>query len=237
MKTLDEVIKAIDFCKSGDLSKCKDCPYIGTCELDYAALSDDALHYLKEYRSDKLQWKADKEAYEDERQKAIHATKKARERYIALAKDTKDELAVLRDFWAEQQANPALSLKDLKQMEGKPVWVEHLKDGSVYKAGWSVIIMIDDSLPDLAWIQLATADGDVENLEIEWMDMGQWQAYRRSGRMDNKSAFEQALDTSNLEQAARELFRLYAELQKAGFDKAEAMMLIAAMTQNGRKDK
>ena len=50
MKTLDEVIKAIDFCKSGDLSKCKDCPYIGTCELDYAALSDDALHYLKEYR-------------------------------------------------------------------------------------------------------------------------------------------------------------------------------------------
>ena len=50
MKTLDEVIKAIDFCKSGDLSKCKDCPYIGTCELDYAVLSADALHYLKEYR-------------------------------------------------------------------------------------------------------------------------------------------------------------------------------------------
>ena len=50
MKTLDEVIKAIDFCKSGDLSKCKDCPYIGTCELDYAVLSDDALHYLKEYQ-------------------------------------------------------------------------------------------------------------------------------------------------------------------------------------------
>ena len=53
MKTLDEVIEAIRFCKSGDLSKCKDCPYIGTCELDYAVLSDDALHYLREYRETK----------------------------------------------------------------------------------------------------------------------------------------------------------------------------------------
>lgn len=50
MKTLDEVIEAIGFCKSGNLSKCKDCPYIGTCELDYAVLSDDVLHYLREYR-------------------------------------------------------------------------------------------------------------------------------------------------------------------------------------------
>ena len=65
MKTLDEVIKAIGFCKSGDLSKCKDCPYIGTCELDYAVLSDDALHYLKEYRdyrnADKTETDADPE--------------------------------------------------------------------------------------------------------------------------------------------------------------------------------
>ena len=170
MKTLDELITALE-----DLTTCDGTGYSYIADQD----AGDAIYYLKMYRSDKAQWEADKKAYEDERQKAIHATKKARERYIALAKDTKDELAVLRDFWAEQQANPALSWKDLKQMEGKPVWVEHLKDGSVYKAGWSVIIMIDDSLPDLAWIQLATADGDVENLEIEWMDMGQWQAYRK----------------------------------------------------------
>jgi hypothetical protein len=55
--------------------------------------------------------------------------------------------------------------------------------------------------------------------------------------MDNKSAFEQALDMSNLERAARELFQLYTELQKAGFEKAEAMMLLAAMTQYGTKHK
>ena len=54
MRTIDEVIKAIDFCNSGDSSKCKDCPYIGTCELNYAVLFDDALHYLKEYQTRKL---------------------------------------------------------------------------------------------------------------------------------------------------------------------------------------
>ena len=116
MKTLTEVIEAQERC--GTYPNCHFCflhagPVCGWIR--------DALYYLKMYRSDKAHWEADKKAYEDERQKAIHATKKARERYIALAKDTKDELAVLRDFWAEQQANPALSWEELKQMEDKPV--------------------------------------------------------------------------------------------------------------------
>lgn len=66
MKTLDEVIKAIDFCKSGDLSKCEDCPYIGTCELDYAVLSDDALHYLRIFQAHEQRVRDQLDALKDE---------------------------------------------------------------------------------------------------------------------------------------------------------------------------
>ncbi len=134
MKTLDVVITALTICKNPDINRnCKDCPMPDTQEC-MGILMNDALHYLKMYRSDKLQWEADKKAYEDERQKAIHATKKARERYIALAKDTKDELAVLRDYWAEQQENRSLTWDELMTMVGKPVWVEVLRDnGHHYK--------------------------------------------------------------------------------------------------------
>ncbi|MBQ9402135.1 MAG: hypothetical protein IJU38_07160 [Clostridia bacterium] len=121
MKTLDEVIF--------------EAPYSPT------PWEADALHYLKEYRSDKLQWEADKKAYEDERQKAIHATKKARERYIALAKDTKDDMTALRAFWAEQQANPPLSWDELKQMEGKPVWYEH-----EFWKGWIILGKVEQGV-------------------------------------------------------------------------------------------
>ena len=78
-----------------------------------------------------------------------------------------------------ETGNDPLTWDELKTMEGKPVWVEYLYNGAVYKAGWNLIIMADDSLPEIPCIQLATADGDTKHLEIEWMDMGQWQAYRR----------------------------------------------------------
>ena len=101
MKTLDEVIDAIGFCKSGDLSKCKDCPYIGTCELDYAVLSDDALHYLKVLKDILDPLKVKKISHE-----------------ITCPK-CNSVIAILLP-----ESNDPLGWETLKTMEGKPVWVE-----------------------------------------------------------------------------------------------------------------
>lgn len=49
--------------------------------------------------------------------------------------------------------------------------------------------------------------------------------------MDGRSIFEQALNMSNLEQAAKDLHVLYTEFQKAGFTKHEALMILIAMIQ------
>lgn len=47
MKTLDEVIKALEYCTGFDFVRCQDCP--GYSEPD-CGVQNDALHYLKEYQ-------------------------------------------------------------------------------------------------------------------------------------------------------------------------------------------
>ena len=47
MKTLDEVIKALEYCTGLDFVRCQDCP--GYLEPE-CGTQDDALHYLKEYQ-------------------------------------------------------------------------------------------------------------------------------------------------------------------------------------------
>ena len=49
MKTLDEVIKAMDWCTDLDQSGCNACPYADSDQI--ICFKDDALFYLKEYRS------------------------------------------------------------------------------------------------------------------------------------------------------------------------------------------
>ena len=125
MKTLDEVIKAIDFCKSGDLSKCKDCPYIGTCELDYAVLSDDALHYLKEHKNQQ-------DFYSD-------GIKRTTEMIDKCEKTVAEYLAV---------NNPPLTWAELKAMEGKPVWVEESAENGLWWTYWVIWEQENAVLPE-----------------------------------------------------------------------------------------
>lgn len=92
MKTIDELIKAIEYClKPADiLGNCREkCPYIHNCDPECTAVKEDALHYLKENRT--LQYG-----------------------YIKAMADLED--------------NPPLTWDELKQMEGKPVWVEYTDD-------------------------------------------------------------------------------------------------------------
>ena len=49
MKTLDEVIKAFEWCIRDDLEDCTGCPYDTGEELDCHERNIDALYYLKEY--------------------------------------------------------------------------------------------------------------------------------------------------------------------------------------------
>lgn len=54
----------------------------------------------------------------------------------------------------------------------------------------------------------------------------------------NMPSFKDALENTyfqDLTKAAEGLHQIYCELQKAGFDKAEAMTLLLAMMHNGKR--
>ena len=97
MKTLDEVIKALEICIGYYCSNAEHdvCPYFG--ESDMWCMKEpekDALHYLKEYRETK--------------------------KHLACLDD-----AEIRGDNTQVVNNPPLSWDELKSMEGKPVWVEY----------------------------------------------------------------------------------------------------------------
>lgn len=116
MKTLDEVIKAFEQCK-GD--KCYECAYHEKVHANscIAKRNSDALYYLKKYRDN------------------FEARNNQVERYQKAAKDCEEILTdyvALKQYWAEQQANNPLTWDELKQMEGRPVWVEWTKTEESY---------------------------------------------------------------------------------------------------------
>ena len=95
--------------------------------------------------------------------------------YLKAYKDDKDDLTALRSYWAEQQANPVLSWDELRQMEGKPVWIEEY-DAVDSTRGWRycrwmLIEFVNDSYMDAR-----NSDGEQYNF-----DKGEetWQAYRK----------------------------------------------------------
>ena len=64
-KTLDEVIKALECCDTGENdSRCGSCPYIGVWGCCHER-KIDALTYLKMYRSDQIQYDADRKNWEE----------------------------------------------------------------------------------------------------------------------------------------------------------------------------
>ena len=66
MKTLDEVIKALEYCLNpvDNFGNCNaECPYIHCCDPSNHDVTEDALHYLKEFQGLSKMWndKLDKE--------------------------------------------------------------------------------------------------------------------------------------------------------------------------------
>ena len=120
MKTIDEVIKAMEYCQTPDqMGNCNvNCPYIHCCDPESVAIKADALHYLKEYRETK--------------------------KHLACLDD-----AEIRGDNTQVVNNPPLSWQELQQMEGKPVWVEYIRTSGIYRItfkGWMLIGYISEKL-------------------------------------------------------------------------------------------
>ena len=90
----------------------------------------DALHYLKEYRSDMLMYAANQKHWEDELKQKIKDFGDAKDRYIAKLKEL--DIGTL---------NNPLTWQELKQMEGKPVWYEH-----EFWKGWIILGKVEQGV-------------------------------------------------------------------------------------------
>ena len=141
MKTLDEVIACLDGCGCID---CDDCPYHyedEKIEVDDCTQSyKDALHYLKEYR--------------DECNNIINV----HDDYVNLRNEMAEEL---------NKKNPPLDWEQLKQMEGKPVWLESKRYGD----HWYLLEYVYHDSLDCIGIYEERVSYD--------RDDDDWQAYRK----------------------------------------------------------
>lgn len=146
MKTLDEVIWAVENCDSA-IDDCAHCAYYKEdCE-NLRPLRADALHYLQEY-------KTNLEDPDGDHQQLEKAQK------------------LLWEFYQ----NDPLTWDELKQMEGKPVWVEYGCDFNQKR--WVIIGSFHGRKNEFQYMDVS---GGYPNTFWE-KDMGEdefWQAYRK----------------------------------------------------------
>lgn len=173
MKTLDEVIEQHEYCLAIGESACGGCRYRdedGVCRM-----RENALPYLKQYRSDKAMWEADRNWYQGFVDSYIKSRDKHQTAVIELKHKEKEvndiltDYVALKQYWAEQQENPPLTWDELKSMEGKPVWVEAL----LYKQ-WAVIAYVGSDYIRFEGANLYAP----ESRQYMGADDG-WQAYRK----------------------------------------------------------
>lgn len=117
MKRLDDVIKALEKCMADD-----------AIESEGGYLATDALHYLKEYRDAK-------NALDIEREKCIKTYCQWQDAKEKLEAQTSHMMWVDNHFQFEISDNLPLTWDELKQMKGKPIWVEY----SGYTPNWEIV--------------------------------------------------------------------------------------------------
>ena len=93
-------------------------------------------------------------------------------RYLEAYKEDRNDLTALRAYWAEQQENKPLTWQELKQMEGKPVWVE--VDGKWWGRFWAFVEIANDTYVNFY------QKGQEYPEDLWKRDIGKtWQAYRK----------------------------------------------------------
>ena len=167
MKTLNEVIKALEWCIDDSHDDCDGCPYETGEVTDCHEKNVDALHYLQTYRADKLEWEQTRQANEERYQEAVRNCERAENKFIARLKEL--NIGTLND---------PLTWSELKTMEGKPVWVEG-EHGCIWgQKAWS-LIRLDPENDDIV-ICISTDGGVHYEFAIGQEDYGtDWQAYRK----------------------------------------------------------
>lgn len=98
MKTLDEVIKALEMCTADKCVCFYGCPYSHLADGDdgceYHAIPEmqkDALSYLKMYRSDQIQHEADRKNWQDQYSHAVEDFKAATAKHLEALKELKKQ--------------------------------------------------------------------------------------------------------------------------------------------------
>lgn len=160
MKTLDEVIDAMERCSIPHYFDCKGCPYEDD-DAEVGCRSDDrdadALHYLKEYRK---------------------YAKVVDERYAEIEKKQSDAYWMWVNKTAELERNDPLTWGELKSMEGKPVWVElKRKETEVGRKAWG---LNDGTYVDAFGYDIVTVKVLHDLWHLSKAQLGKtWQAYRK----------------------------------------------------------
>lgn len=189
MKTLDQAIKALEYCTGFDFVRCQDCP--GYSEPD-CGVQNDALHYLKEYREMLNTRIYIPEGYTREKTGFTHQD---------FANTFREEPHFIRDFMVGTsqnlentsqfscpkchsefvilpESNDALTWEQLKQMTGKPVWLESHGDITEF-TGW---VIVSNVLEDRSHFILSHYDGDFLTYEMALPDCTfgkEWNVYRK----------------------------------------------------------
>ena len=176
MKTLDEVIRAIDYCMF--TSDCSPCSYKEVKDCAREKMKD-ALHYLQDYRMLVNDFAEKRQELEDEKARYQEAVRNCEEAENKYRKAEQDALKALDD-WASRPIeenkklvltvdNSPLAWQELKAMEGKPVWVEAL----LYKQ-WAIIAYVGDE-----HIRFEGANLYAPESRVYMGDANGWQAYRK----------------------------------------------------------
>lgn len=181
MKTLDEVIKALET---------DPVPMAFTDRLAvHEDIMTDALHHLNKYRMTLDDIVAKRKALEDEIARYQEAVKNCKEAENKYRKAEQDALKALDD-WASRPveenkklvltvANPPLTWQELRTMEGKPLWVERKR-----KKAWG---LIDGMYTDAFYYDFVTIKVLHDLWHLSKVSMGKtWQAYRKE-RTDERS--------------------------------------------------
>lgn len=100
--------------------------------------------------------------------------------YLKDMKNLEEDYDILYNkYWREfnqQQANPPLSLEELKAMRGKPVWIEYMEKD--YENEW-VLVVKNPERPIFGTPTLLAFARDGERIYLTISGYGKrWQAYR-----------------------------------------------------------
>ena len=166
MKTIDEVIDAMERCSRPHYFDCTGCPYEDD-EAETGCHSEDrdadVLHYLKAFRDAK-------DALDTERERSIEAYCQWKDAKEKLEAQTSQMMWVDKHFKFEEPNNP-LTWDELQQMDGKPVWATFDNENGT----WYIAKVYDDEVVLYEWGQEFG-----ERISGAWdYTPKRWQAYRK----------------------------------------------------------